>query len=274
MGFIYLKDKEAAVFLDVGRKFYEPGTAAEHATNDDWVPTRIAADAAIGANTIELPSVTPTSYNGVTFTIAKDDYIGIETDRQLEWFQVQSVSSPNVVINGTLANASATNKRVFIYRTKAEKPLKIYQENVRLWQDDTYELPIYLFAWSEYNLLPNKGTQGLPVQIFYQPLISSTRIAVWPTTDRVSNVLLYRYQAPLEIFSTAADTQDFPAEWIRPLSWALASEAGPTFGINPQRQAQIDARAASLKDEVTDWDQTNASLFIEPRFFGMPGDSQ
>jgi len=81
--------------------------------------------------------------------------------------------------------------------------------------------------------------------------------------------MLFRFQSPLNIFDSDTDTQDFPSEWIRPLEWALASELGPDYGIPLPRQYALDARAASLKDGVTDWDQDNSSLFLYPRQWGV-----
>lgn len=265
------KDEECALFLNINQRYYDVDDTID-ATNGDWVATETAADALAAATSITVDSITPLGYSGQTYIVAENNHIGIENDNNvLEWFQVTTATGTTINLDGALAVQSTAGNRVWIYRTRATKPLKIYQENIRLWQSDNYELPLYLLAQTDYNLLPQKDITGTLVQIFHTPKINDARVTVWPTTGTVKNVLLYRYQSPLEIFSTAANTQDFPEEWIRPLEWTLAAELGPSLGVPIARQNVLDARAASFYEDVLDWDQDNASIFIQPRRWGVGG---
>ena len=284
------KNKEAAVFLETGRRTYSLGNPGSvscdpdgcradeiagpsvMATSGDWVLTTITADADTATDTVNIASLM--SYAGITYNTACAMNIGIQNAvNGIDWYTIADIdlTTLDVMLNVNLVNDILSGATVYIYRQndQLEKPLKIYQENVRLYQvDSRYELPLYLLAWTDYNLLPEKDITGVPVQAFYEPRINSTDLAIWPTSESVKNVLLFRFQSPLNVFDSDSDTQDFPSEWIRPLEWALAAELGPIYGIPQPRQASLDNRAASLKDEVMDWDQDNTSLYIYPRMWG------
>jgi hypothetical protein len=285
------KNKEAAVFLEPQRRTYTLGNQSTigcdddgcnaddidgqmvYATSGDWVLTSLTAAATAGDSTVNIASLL--SYAGVTYNTSCEMNIGIENiNGGINWYSIADVDliTLDVLIADVLLVDVAEDATVYIYRAadQLEKPLKIYQENVRLLQvNSQYELPISLMAWTDYNLLPQKDVQGVPVQAFYEPKINNSELAVWPTAQDVNNVLLFRFGSPLQIFESDTDTQDFPSEWIRPLTWALASELGPSYGLPLPRQQALDARASSLKDAVEDWDQDNNSMFIYPRSWGQ-----
>lgn len=284
------KDREAAVFLEPGRRTYtlgspnniacdEDGCKADeiagakiYATSGDWVLTTTTADYLAGVDTVNISSLI--SYAGIEYNTTCAMNIGIvNTDNGIDWYTIADVDTDtlDILLANPLVSDVAENATVYIYREEdqLEKPLKIYQENIRLYQvDSRYELPLYLLSWTDYNLLPEKNIKGVPVQAFYSPMIDNAEMAIWPTSQDYENIMLFRFQSPLNIFESDTDTQDFPSEWIRPLEWALASELGPSYGVPLPRQAALDNRAASLKDAVTDWDQDNTSLFLYPRQWG------
>lgn len=279
------KDREAALFLELGRRTYKLGNQTDracptecieestvtnrvHATNDDWVPTETTAAITAGSNAVSIASLI--AYSGTTFSLDCVAQIGIKNvSGNLEWFKVLTNVGLDLTLTGNLSEDVDEGAAVYIYRYELDKPLRVYPENIRLWQGSNYELPLYLLAWTDYNLLPVKNETGTVVQAFYQPEINRGEMAIWPTSNTVDNVLVFRYQSPLNIFETGVNTQDFPSEWIRSLEWALAAELGPAYGVPLPRQQQLDSRAATLKNEVGDWDQDNSSLYIYPRMWGQ-----
>jgi hypothetical protein len=281
------KDQEAAVFLSTGRRTYGIGsppalgcdTACKadetfadtiYSTKGDWVYT--ATTAAILAGVDVIPVASLISYAGIEYNMTCAMLIGIEnTAGLLDWYGITSNTGLDITINIPLVADVAEGATVYIYREadQLDKPLRLYQENVRLFQlSSSYELPINLLAWTDYNLLPQKHTVGIPVQISYNPNINGGEVAIWPTAESVQNVLLFRYQAGFDIFDSDTDTQDFPAEWIRPLTWALAAELGPQYGVPLQRQMALEQKAGALKEEVQAWDQDTSSLYLMPRLMG------
>jgi len=275
------KEKEAAVFLEVNRRTYTLGNQENfacsaisipvesnpvYATQGDWVATTTTAAAASGQPVIDITSLT--AYSGTTFNTDCTTYVGVENeDGDLQWTTLLSISTLELTLTDNLTAAVEEGAFVYLYRTPLDSPLKIMQDNVRLWQQENQEIPLYLLSYTDYNLMPDKNANGTVVQISYSPKIDTGELAVWPTSDTVRNVLLFRYQSQLDIFD-GSSTQDFPPEWIRTLGWVLASELGHAYGIPIQKQQMIDAKAASLKEQVLSWDMDNTSLFLQPRLWG------
>ena len=272
------KDKKAAVFLQLNRRIYTVGdqntlvcTPGEdgvvdnfvYATGDDWVGTSTTSALTAGDSVIPIASLL--SYNGVPFNSTCSNKIGIQNvDGDLEWFTVLSISALDVTIDGVLSEDVNDSGAVFIYRHDLGKPLKVYQEGVRLFQSSgSYEQPVHHQAWSDYDILPQKNTVGVVVQAAFQPKVGNMDIAIWPTTNTTANVLLFRYQAEIDIFSNTS-SQDFPNEWILPLEWMLADQLAPSFSVSPQRQVIIAARADAAHEKVLDWDQDNSSIYLQP----------
>lgn len=274
------KDKEGAVFTQLNRRVYGLGNQAQfvcasgddatidnpvYATDDDWVPTQTTASVSAGTSVIPVASLI--SYQGVPYNMTcANTKIGVQNENgDLEWFVVDSVSTLDVTITGTLANDVNEAASVFIYRKDMDKPLKVYQENVRVYQQKgNYENPVHYMSVTDYNLLPQKNISGLVVQAAYQPKIDSGDLYVWPTTNTTSNVILFRFQSEFDIFD-GTRTQDFPNEWIRPLRAALAAELSVPYGIDQSRQQMLYQRASALYEDVLAWDQDNSSLFIQPQ---------
>lgn len=265
------KDEEAALFLNIGQREYTIGPDA-NATLGDWATTTIAANALTDAFDIDLTSAAPTGYSGTAFTIQDGDHIGIvNDDGVMQWTTICLIVDTDVALDDALTGDVTSGNTIFVYRKRTTKPMKIYPENIRLWQSNTYELPIHLLAFTDYNLLPQKDITGVIVQAFYSPKKTVTNMAIWPTSDTLENVILFRFQSPMEIFVNSADLSDLPDEWTRPLGWALAAEIGPSKGVPIPRQQILDARASSLYEDVLDWDQDDSSIFLQPRRWGTGG---
>ena len=283
------KDKEGVVFLEKGRKSYDLGSPSGlacsddgckydavqintvHATSGDWVLTKTTSAAIVGESTINIESLF--SYAGVKYNTACAMNIGfINSVGIMDWYSVATVLDLEIGIACEFTADIPEGETVYIYREadQMDKPLKIYQDNVRLLQvSANYELPLYMLSMTDYNLLPDKHTEGVPVQMFYTPQKTSSQVIVWPVSYDYKNVLLFRFQSPLSAFSSETETPDFPEEWFRALEWALSSELAIQYGLPLDRQAALDARAASLKSQAEDWDQDNSSLYIYPRQWGQ-----
>lgn len=277
------KDVEAAVFLESSRRVYPLGNQSNfrfaaadtpvennpvYATQGDWVATTLTADALAAQADIAITSLT--AYSGTTFNTGSTAIrVGVELNSgSIQWSTLSSIATLTITLADNLTGAASSGNQVFLCYTNYDlnKPLTIYKDNVRLWQTGDTEIPLYLLSYTDYNLLPEKLSTGTPVQIAYQPKIDTGDLAVWPVASSVGDVLLFRCQAEIDIFSNSY-TQDFPPEWIRALGWALASELGSSIGVPLQRQGYIDSRASALKEQVLDADQDNSSLFIYPRMW-------
>jgi len=282
-GLFLWKEKEAAVFFEPDRRTYQLGNQTTYvvaaddtpvinnevwATEGDWVGTTLTADAAASQAVINITSLD--AYSGTTFNTTGTTAIqvGVELDDgTMQWSTLTSIATLAITLTDNLTGAAASGNRVFMYLRHLDKPLKILKDNVRIWQSSTSETPIFLQSWTDYNLLADKGTAGFPVQIAYSPEIDTGTLAVWPISDSIVNVLLFRYMSPFDIFDGTA-IQDAPPEWTRTLGWMLAAELGSSKGVPLQRQGYLDTKASALKEDLLDWDTDNSSLFLQPRQWG------
>jgi hypothetical protein len=281
------KEEDVALFLPKGRNKFTVGQAellldnsteynTVYGTVGDWVRTTTTAASAAAATTIDITSFT--SQHGVTIntsdlTLNPMSLLVENTSGDLDYYAISSISSLEITVS-SISTAIDSGATVYIYydhndisgnaNTDRKKPLKIYPEAIRLQQSTTYEIPINLIAMDDYARLPDKTSQGTPVQIAYQPKVDNTDIYVWPPTDNVENVLLFRCQMPFDIFNVSTDRHDLPSEWVRPLEWALAAELGQAFGIDLNRQMYLDQKAATLYQQALEHDQDNASWFMQP----------
>lgn len=278
-GLFLWKEQEAAVFFQPNRRTYQLGNqstfvcAADdvpsinnqvYATEGDWVATTLTADAASAQADIDITSLT--AYSGTTLnTTCSGLNVGVVLDDgTIQWSTLSQISTLTITLADNLTGDAASGNRVFIYKTHLDKPLKILKDNVRIWESSTSEIPIFLQAYTDYNQLADKGTVGFPVQIAYSPKIDTGELAVWPISQSINNVLLFRYMSAFDIFDGTA-TQDAPPEWTRTLGWLLAAELGSAKGVPLPRQQYIDIKAGSLKESLLDWDTDNSSLYLQPR---------
>jgi len=115
----------------------------------------------------------------------------------------------------------------------------------------------------EYFNQSNKSSDGPPVQAWYQPLLSTGTLYVWPvdggkSVDKV--VLSAQFHA--DDFDTTADNPEFPIEWGNALIWSLAAELAPEYGLPEREQAKLFQIAEFKLNQILDYDQENASVIF------------
>jgi hypothetical protein len=146
------------------------------------------------------------------------------------------------------------------------KPIKIIQA----WHRDTttnFDTPVNIVSLDTYNRLGNKFVDATPVQLAYDPLISTGIIYIYPEPDSysVSNREIWiRYQRPFQDFDASSDTPDFPTEWDLPLVYSLAVALAPSLGVPPNDMAKLEGLAKTYIESAQEAGYENASIFIQP----------
>lgn len=146
----------------------------------------------------------------------------------------------------------------------ADKPLKITNAYVRDIASST-DTPISIISRDEYVRLGGKTSTGIPIQMWYNPELTSTRITVYPTpsasaaTDK--QIVIY-YQTHFNDMTNGSSIVDFPPEWIRPLKWALAADLGEEYSIPQSKKQWIARNAEKAYDEVYGFGQEDGSIFF------------
>jgi hypothetical protein len=243
------------LFLDDGQ--YEYTLPTDQACDfSDFVKTTLSADEAAAQTVLSLTSTT-----GMTAA----DVIGIELDDGTrQWTTIVSVdSSTQVTVTAALTGAAASGNTVYTYTTALGKLYRI-DDDVRRRTTDTIDNQVFLIPKSSYNLISDKTSTGTVNQLYHQPNRDTSTINVWPAPDNCTDVILFTYERDLLDFDTANDLPDFPPEWTRVMTWALAAELGQEYGIPLERQQYIESKAATLLDEIKGWDNDVYSIQIHP----------
>lgn len=145
-------------------------------------------------------------------------------------------------------------------------PLHILQA-VRIDANASTRIDMEIIADYDYNILPS-SSNGIPLQLTYQQKMNQGTIKVWPTPDTysASNVTIQLvYLRPLEYFSGATDTADFPEEWVSAIIYNLAVRMAPEYGIPLDDRKLLLSEASAYLKTAEDNAFEDASFRIAPK---------
>lgn len=238
---------------------------------EDFVVTHVKVAATSGAGTIDVDSIT---------NISDNDKIGIQTENNVvEWFDVNGAPSGDTVTfdGGTLSAGAAVNNVVYVYTpvvSTFSRPLQIIHAVSReknSYVDNTVglDIPIIVTAREGYFNLSTKSTEGRVNQIYYSPNLGSGQLNVWPTTlDETQHIVMW-VRREIEYFDANTQDVDYPQEWYFALSWNLAMNLGPKWGmVDKERYGIISSLAMQYLKEAADND-TEAYMRLRPDFEGI-----
>jgi hypothetical protein len=144
------------------------------------------------------------------------------------------------------------------------KPLKVLQA----WLHDSIsaiDVPMRILTRQEYNILGNKDTVGMPIQIYYDPQRDQGVMHVFPTPDNFSQVnktINFVYQRPYEDFDTATDSPDFPQEGYDAVTYGLATRLAPEYGLPNLERKTLWQEMSIIKQEALNFGLEEGSLYF------------
>ena len=246
--------KEVVLFLVPGTQSYTVGPSGNNAAYT-FVEAEVGTAYASGTALV-LDSTT-----GMTAA----DYIGVELDSgTMQWRTITTVdSATQVTLSSALSSAAAAGNTVYTYTSKPQRPMEIM--NIRHYVDDR-EVPIAPASRKEYLELTNKTTEGMPVQVYYQPTLTNGTVYVWPTSSDPADTLKFTAKIQLQDMDLQTNDFDFPQEWHRALVWNLAAEIMGEYGIPPEDRMEIQAKADQYLNDCLDYDSESASVFFSPGY--------
>ena len=251
-GLMMWKTKNLYVFMSAGKTYYDLGPSGDHATLS-YTKTEIATAASSGDLSIDVDSVT-----GITDTYN----IGIElNDGTLQWTTVNGAPvGTAVTITAALTDDVAVDNNVFVYQTKAQRPLFI--TDARLYRDaGQSELPVKIDSRNQYNSLSLKTTTGAMNQCFYDPQTTNGKLWVYPTADSVKDYLRLTARMPVEDFDASGNNPDFPQEWFLALSRSLAILIAPKF--SKEMSNNFIGQTEMIIGELSGFDNDFGSVYFE-----------
>lgn len=252
-------EEEAILFLEPGRERYLIGgttTTANTSAADDWSITELAANGYTAGTSITVDD-TDGFEDGFNIGIVLDDNTTF-------WTTIDGAPVGSVI---TLADAmpsdAGSGNAVFAYETRILRPLKV--PDGRLLQfANMNETWMTVLSRQEYMDLPNKQSTGIPTQFFYSPQLVSGLFYVWPVPTNSNYAIRFTWYRPIFDFDSPANTMDFPQEWANALTWNLAKELAPSYGVSDSMWARITKMAEEKLDAVSRYDRES-----EPIQFGM-----
>jgi len=197
------------------------------------------------------------------------DNIGIVLDdATIHWTTIASITdSDTVVITAGLPSAAAIDQPVYWYTTKIVRPhelLELYRRNY----DDVVDVPLIRLSRTDFFTLSDKDTEGTPVNFYYDPQLTSSKLSVWPTASDIfsrDSVLIANIKKPFDNLDSATDDFEFPQEWYEAIVYGLAERLAPMIGYPiPDRQL-LKAEAREYLDLALSFDheQTDVTFVID-----------
>lgn len=250
--------KEGVLYLTKGQTKYTLGpNSTDHATEESDAKKTALAVAAVATDT----TITVDSDDD----IANADNIGIVLDDgTFHWTTVNGAPAADVVtLTVAMPSAAAIGKKVHSYTSKLVRPLKVMDEGARRRDEIAdQDIPIITVPREEYFGTPNKTTQSLTTQIYFDPQLADGNLYTWPAAPDIDSTVRFTFAKPIQDFDQGLDDPDFPQEWIECLHFNLAVRLAPEYGA----VVTDDVRgiAASSFAAVTAWDREPESVFVTP----------
>lgn len=130
------------------------------------------------------------------------------------------------------------------------------------------DIPIETITRSEYSTIGNKTSASFPVQVWFEPRLTSSKFTFYPapsTAAAANKEFVFYYQIPFADMTTSGtDVVDFPNEWILPLTYQLAVHLGVEYSVPSGKMATIKALADETYDQALSYGEEQGSIFFQP----------
>jgi len=136
------------------------------------------------------------------------------------------------------------------YQTLASGTSKYYMDPILDIQKafvrrGTNDYNVEVLDMVRYFDIPDKTDSGMVQVLAFDPIFNSPEITVWPIPDNSTDVLHFLQVRRLQDFDATGDKPDFPARWISALTWSLASELAPEYGLPLELRQDLTGRGAA-----------------------------
>jgi len=128
------------------------------------------------------------------------------------------------------------------------------------------DININRISVSTYATIPNKNTQGRPIQVWIDRQASIPQINVWPAPDQDSfYTFVYWRLRRIEDAGDGLNTQEIPFRFLPCMVAGLAYHIARKIPGGIERLPQLKADYEELWQQAADEDREKASLRIAPR---------
>lgn len=255
---------EAIMYTTRGQAAYQLGAGTNVVAYTVKTTTTCTAAAVLNATVISMSS---------NYLMVGAGIIGFTLDDgTVQWTTISSFTTTTVTIPTGLTDSMQAFNTIYLATSGIDRPLRI--PAARRWDSISNEdIPMSALSRLDYQALPNKLQQGVCSQYWYDPRggANSTGILyLWQTPSNVlNNNVKFTFYRPIQDFNTAADTPDLPVEWLNTLTFNLALQMCPEFGITGDVYTQVKEMAMFFLDEVKGWDREPESTYFGVDFQRM-----
>lgn len=197
-----------------------------------------------------------------TFTIG--DYVGVQVNgTEVHWTTVATVTSAlQVELTAALPEAAEVGNKVFVYASKANRPMRVIESYTK---QGSVDVPNRVISRKDYNMLGYKAATGPINQVYFDPQVVDAKLFVYPqTVDETMYVTVF-VQRTLADLDMATNNPEIPQEWYLPLAYNLAWVSVPKYGTPQMDGARIEKGALYWYNMASDFDnEHDTSIYITP----------
>jgi len=229
---LWLK-KRCLLFLQPGQESYDLGATGDPCIAvSAYVQTTLDEDAASGAVSIAVDSIAGMA----------DNYaLGVELDDgSIQWTAVNGTpSGSTVAFDDALTDDASSGNYVYAYVTTAQIARPVEVLNARHRNSSESEIGCTFISEGAYLALPDKSSQGTPLNLYYDPQLTNGVLYMWPTADTARATLRLTVKREIEDIDAITDDPDCPKEWLLPIIYNGAVELIPQYGVKVTANKQL-----------------------------------
>lgn len=145
-----------------------------------------------------------------------------------------------------------------------DRPLHVYSANRKTALAN--EIPMISLTRSDWMAIPNKSSNGAPVQYYYDPQTINGTIYVWPTPPTgTTDTIILDVDRQLDIMQDSLNDFDFPPQWQNCIAYNLAARLAPEYGMPLSERQLLEKEALYLFNNLSTDDRDVASVYFGVR---------
>ena len=208
------------------------------------------------------PATPPTTQDITWCSLKLNYYIKYLQTKGLPLWMWRDLEIP-MVVNQSSYTIGGTGNIV------TDRPLRVTSAFIRdsLGNDTS----LVTLTRQEYDILGSKTTPGVPNQFYYDPQLPNGILNVYGVPTDNTYTIHAQVQVPIATLNSASDIPEFPNEWYYLLETGLADAIALQYQAPANVRQELAVRSRTLLNEMLDWSQEWASVYMSPDAQFMPG---
>lgn len=145
-----------------------------------------------------------------------------------------------------------------------DRPTHVFTANKK--NSSGSEIPMIALTRTDWFNVPNKTSNGVPVQYYYDPQTINGILYVWPTPQTgTTDVIVLDVDRQLDIQLDNLNQFDFPPQWTDAITYGLAARLAPEYGVPLAEREIIGKEFSALFLKAVNDDRDIASVYMGVR---------